>query len=53
MIEIGTLVRYKADGGFGLITEIMNERTRFLSYWIKWTDGSEGDYTPTEFEVIA
>jgi len=53
MIEIGTLVRYKVDGDIGLITEIMNERTRFHSYWIKWADGSEGDYISTEFEVIA
>ena len=53
MIEIGTLVRYKADGDFGLITEIMDEDTRFHSYWIKWSDGSEGDYMSTEFEVIA
>ena len=53
MIEIGALVRYKADGDFGLITEIMDEDSIFYSYWIKWTDGTEGDYMSTEFEVIA
>ena len=53
MIEIGTLVRYKTDGDFGLITEIMDKDTKYYSYWIKWTDGTEGDYMPTEFEVIA
>ena len=57
MIEVGTLVRYKADGDFGLITEIMNERTRFLSYWIKWLSGryvGEADALLTDnLEVIA
>ena len=53
MMQIGTLVRYHHDGDFGLITEIMDEDTGYFTYWIKWTDGTEGDYLPTEFEVIA
>tara|TARA_B100000035_G_scaffold152505_1_gene129906 strand:- start:533 stop:691 length:159 start_codon:yes stop_codon:yes gene_type:complete len=52
MIEIGTLVEYKADGDIGLITEII-EDPMYHIYWVKWSDGTEGDYLPHEFEVLS
>ena len=52
MIEIGSLVRYKADGDIGLVMKI-EEDHGLLLYWIKWSDGSYHDFMSLEFEVIA
>ena len=52
MIEVGTLVKYKYDGDIGLITEVIEDPMSHI-YWIKWSDGTEFPYLPTEFEVIA
>ena len=54
MIQVGTLVKYKADGGIGLITGVMKDpRHGVYWYWIKWVDGTECDHLSSEFEVIA
>ena len=52
MIEIGTLVEYKADGDIGLITEIIEDPMCHI-YRVKWGDGTEGDHLPHEFEVLS
>ena len=52
MIEIGSLVKYNYDEDIGLITKII-EDPMCPMYWIEWFNGTDGDYFPHEFEVIA
>ena len=52
MLEVGTLVKYNADGDIGLITEII-EDSMWHIYRVKWGDGTEGDHLPHEFEVLS
>ena len=50
MLTVGTLVKYNYED-IGLITKIIEDSMYHL-YWIRWSDGMEGDY-PHEFEVLA
>jgi hypothetical protein len=52
MLTAGTLVKYNYDGDIGLITEVI-EDPMYHIYWVKWSDGTEGDYLPHEFEVLS
>jgi hypothetical protein len=54
MIEIGSLVRYNFDGDIGLVIEQWtSDETGICHTVIKWSDGTEGDHLPSEFEVLA
>tara|TARA_Y100000022_G_C12913100_1_gene223713 strand:- start:105 stop:266 length:162 start_codon:yes stop_codon:yes gene_type:complete len=53
MLEVGTLVKYNADGDIGLITEIIEDAVLCHIYRVKWGDGTEGDHLPHEFEVLS
>jgi hypothetical protein len=52
MIEIGTLVRLKSDGDIGLVIKIIDD-PMYALYWVKWSDGCEGDHLDFEMEIIA
>ena len=52
MLKVGTLVKYKPDGDIGLITNII-EDPMYHIYWVKWSDGCEGEHFDGEFEVLS
>ena len=52
MIKIGTLVKYKADGDIGIVTEIFMDQGS-IEYYVRWSDGTLCNQIASELEVIA
>ena len=50
MIDIGTLVRYKQDGDYGVVCSFL---TAERYWWVQWSDGARGFYHQDDLEVIA
>ena len=50
MIEIGTLVRYKKDGDYGVVCSFL---TPEQYWWVQWSDGTSGYHLDSELEAIA
>ena len=54
MIEIGSLVRFKQDGDFGIVTGFRKDHRDRTHYLIKWSDGSQIQHLNNgTWEVIA
>lgn len=54
MIEVGTLVRFKQDGDFGIVTDICRDHKDVTLYSIKWGDGNHCHHKNNgTWEVIA
>lgn len=52
MIEVGTLVRYKADGDIGIVTDIFMDHGS-IEYCVRWSDGTHCNHIAIELEVIS
>ena len=52
MIEIGTLIK-EVGWGYGIVTEIHDNKLGIVAYRIKWIEGGMGVLSAWQFEVIA